>query len=458
MALTQVSTNGIKDATIATADIADDAVTLAKMAGGTDGQIITYDASGNPVAVGPGTDGQVLTSTGAGSPPAFETPAAGVGGATGVDFNDDVKIRLGTGNDLEIYHTGSHGYITEGTGNLKISAASGPVQILKGSSENIAAFTPDNSCDLYYDNSLKLTTQSWGVDITGTLRADDITLQDSHILKIGSDNDLQLTHSGADSTISKTTAGNLLIYVEEDFYLKHGTEKMIAAKDDSKIELYYDGSLRFSTETDGVRIWPAGGSGTINLNTSVNGDVFNLSANKDGTDTTGIAFKVQTTGGSSVERVRVTENGLTFNGDTANSNSLDDYEQGAFTPILRKSGDTTGQVSGTGAYTKIGNVVHAKICFANKACSNIPNGAVAEIVGLPFNAHHGTHSDEMAISGPMVEMGIAQRNGGIFRTTTATSYLRAYYMQNNSTWAVWYVDDFNNSGVYLIFGITYLTT
>jgi len=53
--------------------IADNAVTLAKMAGGTDGQIITYDASGDPVAVGPGTDGQVLTSTGAGSPPAFET-------------------------------------------------------------------------------------------------------------------------------------------------------------------------------------------------------------------------------------------------------------------------------------------------------------------------------------------------------------------------------------------------
>ena len=43
------------------------------MAGGTDGQIITYDANGDPVAVGPGTDGQVLTSTGAGSPPAFET-------------------------------------------------------------------------------------------------------------------------------------------------------------------------------------------------------------------------------------------------------------------------------------------------------------------------------------------------------------------------------------------------
>ena len=43
------------------------------MASGVDGKIITYDASGNPSAVGPGTDGQVLTSTGAGSPPAFET-------------------------------------------------------------------------------------------------------------------------------------------------------------------------------------------------------------------------------------------------------------------------------------------------------------------------------------------------------------------------------------------------
>ena len=47
------------------------------MAGGTDGQIITYDASGDPVAVGPGTDGQVLTSTGAGSPPAFEDASGG---------------------------------------------------------------------------------------------------------------------------------------------------------------------------------------------------------------------------------------------------------------------------------------------------------------------------------------------------------------------------------------------
>ena len=71
------------DVSIDTAHIADNQVTLAKMAGGTDGQIITYDASGDPVAVGPGSDGEVLTSTGAGSPPAFEAlPAGGIGQTT----------------------------------------------------------------------------------------------------------------------------------------------------------------------------------------------------------------------------------------------------------------------------------------------------------------------------------------------------------------------------------------
>jgi hypothetical protein len=55
----------------------DDSITLAKMAPGTDGNIFSYDANGDPVAIATGTDGQVLTSTGAGSPPAFENAATG---------------------------------------------------------------------------------------------------------------------------------------------------------------------------------------------------------------------------------------------------------------------------------------------------------------------------------------------------------------------------------------------
>ena len=86
--VTGLSTGGLPDGSIAAADlatdavtgakIADDAITLAKMASGTDGNIISYDASGNPVAIATGSDGQVLTSTGAGSPPAFEAASSGL--------------------------------------------------------------------------------------------------------------------------------------------------------------------------------------------------------------------------------------------------------------------------------------------------------------------------------------------------------------------------------------------
>ena len=61
---------------ITTPAVTDDAVTLAKMAPGTDGNIISYDASGNPVAVATGSAGQILTSAGAGAPPTFAAAAA----------------------------------------------------------------------------------------------------------------------------------------------------------------------------------------------------------------------------------------------------------------------------------------------------------------------------------------------------------------------------------------------
>ena len=54
-----------------------DAITLAQMAGGTDGNLITYDASGNPAYVATGSSGQVLTSAGAGAVPTFAALAPG---------------------------------------------------------------------------------------------------------------------------------------------------------------------------------------------------------------------------------------------------------------------------------------------------------------------------------------------------------------------------------------------
>ena len=72
-----ITTAKILDSNVTTAKVADNAVTLAKMASGTDGNIISYDTSGNPVAVATGSSGQILTSAGAGAVPSFQTAAAG---------------------------------------------------------------------------------------------------------------------------------------------------------------------------------------------------------------------------------------------------------------------------------------------------------------------------------------------------------------------------------------------
>jgi hypothetical protein len=56
---------------------ADNSVTLAKMAHGTDGELITYDAAGAPANVAVGTSGHILTSGGAGVAPTFQAAAGG---------------------------------------------------------------------------------------------------------------------------------------------------------------------------------------------------------------------------------------------------------------------------------------------------------------------------------------------------------------------------------------------
>ena len=89
LATDAVTTAKIKDSTgssdgATTAKVADNAITLAKMAGGTDGNLITYDANGDPAYVNTGSAGEVLTSAGTGAPPTFQAVSSGI--STGKAF------------------------------------------------------------------------------------------------------------------------------------------------------------------------------------------------------------------------------------------------------------------------------------------------------------------------------------------------------------------------------------
>ena len=113
-------------------ELAAGSVDIAHLATGTDGQIITWNASGVAVAVGPGTDGQVLTSTGAGSPPAFED--AGGGGITREVSNGSRNIAgpatagdaiAAGGDDNTLYGYDAGTAITTGDKNIAIGSYAG---------------------------------------------------------------------------------------------------------------------------------------------------------------------------------------------------------------------------------------------------------------------------------------------------------------------------------------------
>jgi hypothetical protein len=86
---------------------------------------------------------------------------------------------------------------------------------------------------------------------------------------------------------------------------------------------------------------------------------------------------------NSAERMRLTANGLTFNGDTAAANALSDYEEGTFTPSVSGGyGSAPSYNAQTGIYIKIGKLVLAHIRIA--VASGSRGGSALTFVGLPF--------------------------------------------------------------------------
>jgi hypothetical protein len=127
---------------------------------------------------------------------------------------------------------------------------------------------------------------------------------------------------------------------------------------------------------------------------------------------------VFSTSAALIERVRITDNGLTFNGDTAAANALDDYEEGTWTPVM--VGSTTAG-TGTydqqvGKYTKIGNVV--RVNFSIQWTAHTGTGATV-ITGLPFASGAGVQTPFSVFTYGVTMTAGNVPNGGILSTGTS---------------------------------------
>jgi len=87
-----------------------------------------------------------------------------------VSLADSKKLTFGASDDLKIYHDPSIGSVIEesGAGDLFIDTNQAIRFRKAGSSELMALMTPDDSVDLYYDNSKKFETTSQGISVMNT--------------------------------------------------------------------------------------------------------------------------------------------------------------------------------------------------------------------------------------------------------------------------------------------------
>ena len=87
-----------------------------------------------------------------------------------ISLDDGHAVKFGDGSDMNVYHSGSAGYITNSTGNMVIQSDAFRVYNGAGSHDMIQA-NNGGAVNLYYNNSKKLETTSGGATITGTCTA-----------------------------------------------------------------------------------------------------------------------------------------------------------------------------------------------------------------------------------------------------------------------------------------------
>jgi hypothetical protein len=103
-----------------------------------------------------------------------------------LDLADNHKIRLGTGNDLQLFHNGSNSFIDDaGTGSLFVESGGTGIYFQKLSTSNrLADFNVDGAVNLYFNASNKLSTSAGGISLTGGAAANITALSDGATITI----------------------------------------------------------------------------------------------------------------------------------------------------------------------------------------------------------------------------------------------------------------------------------
>ena len=90
-------------------------------------------------------------------------------------------------------------------------------------------------------------------------------------------------------------------------------------------------------------------------------------------------------------QVKIDADGLKFGSDTAAANALDDYEEGTWTPAFTASAGSSATTSVFSAsYTKVGNQVFV-ICYIEVSSETGSDGGLWMVSGLPFTAKSNNH-------------------------------------------------------------------
>jgi hypothetical protein len=92
---------------------------------------------------------------------------------------------------------------------------------------------------------------------------------------------------------------------------------------------------------------------------------------------------------TSTGQMRLAGAGITFNGDTATANELDDYEEGTWTPGWAPASGTIAADIASGRYIKIGRSVYVwgYVSYG----SNSGASGIVEVTGLPFTSATGSN-------------------------------------------------------------------